>query len=120
MRKTTKFSLGSLVVASALGAVLLPAASASAEGFTCPENTDTIAVPFAYDADNNPELAGTVCVLSGTTVFDSVDINDGWTAEVKSAGSRGRTEVRFSNAETRGGSSSGTRPAAPISRTEPG
>ena len=103
MRKTTKLTLGSVVVAGALGAVLLPAVSASAaEGFTCPENTDTIAVPFAYDADNNPELAGTVCVRTGTTVFDSVDVTDGWTAEVKSAGSKGRTEVRFSNAETRG------------------
>lgn len=102
MRKTTKFSLGSVVVAGALGAVLLPAASASAaEGFTCPVNTDTIAVPYAYDADSNPELAGTVCVLTGTTIFVSVDSADGWTAEVKSAGSRGRTEVRFTNADTR-------------------
>ncbi len=102
MRKTTKFSLSSVVVAAVLGAVLLPAASASAtEGFVCPEGTDTIAVPYAFDAASNPELAGTVCVLTGTTVFESMDITDGWTAEVKSAGSKGRTEVRFQNADTR-------------------
>lgn len=102
MRKTMKFGLSSVVVAGALGAVLLPAASASAtEGFACPEGTDTIAVPYAFDADSNPELAGTVCVLTGTTVFESMDITDGWTAEVRSAGSKGRTEVRFQNADTR-------------------
>jgi hypothetical protein len=102
MRKTTKFSLGSVVVAGALGAVLMPAASASAtEGFACPENTDTIEVPYGYTADNTPELAGTVCVLTGTTVFDSMNISDGWSAELKSDGSRSRTEVRFSNLETR-------------------
>jgi hypothetical protein len=95
-------SLGSIVVAGTLGAVLLPAASASAtEAFACPEGTDSIAVPYAFDAESNPELAGTVCVLTGTTVFESVDIADGWTAEVKSAGSKGRTEVRFQNADTR-------------------
>jgi hypothetical protein len=102
MRKTTKISLSSIVVAGALGAVLLPAASASAaEGFACPEGTDTIAVPYAFDADSNPELAGTVCVLTGTTVFDSMNVTDGWTAQVKSAGSNDRTEVRFSNPDTR-------------------
>src|SRR3978361_2335871 len=94
MRKTTKISLSSIVVAGALGAVLLPAATASAaEGFTCPENTDAIAVPYAFDADSNPELAGTVCVLTGTTVFDSMDITDGWSAERPAAASKGRTEV---------------------------
>jgi hypothetical protein len=102
MRKSTKFSLSSVLVAGAIGAVLLPAASASAtEGFACPEGTDTVGVPYAYDADSNPELAGTVCVLTGTTVFESVDVTDGWTAEVKSAGTKGRTEVRFTNADTR-------------------
>ena len=102
MRKTTKFSLSSVVVAGALGAMLLPAASAYAtEGFACPEGTDTIAVPYAFDADSNPELAGTVCVLTGTTVFESLDVTDGWSAELKSAGSKGRTEVRFSNDSTR-------------------
>jgi hypothetical protein len=101
MRKTAKLSLGSIVVAGAMSAVLFPAASASAtEGFLCPEGTDTITVPYAYTADNVPELAGTVCVISGTTVFSSVDVEDGWTAEVKSAGTKLRTEVRFSNAET--------------------
>lgn len=102
MRKFTKFSLSSVVVAGVFGAVLLPAASASAtEGFACPEGTDTVAVPYAFDADSNPELAGTVCVLTGTTVFESMDVTDGWTAELKSAGTRGRTEVRFTNADTR-------------------
>ncbi|HST66247.1 MAG TPA: hypothetical protein VLM05_13760 [Mycobacteriales bacterium] len=98
MRKTTKFSLSSVVVAGVLGAVLLPAASASAaEAFACPEGTDTIDVPYAFDADSNPELAGTVCVLTGTTVFESMNVTDGWSAEVKSAGTKNRTEVRFNN-----------------------
>jgi hypothetical protein len=102
MRKTTKFSVSSAVVAGVFGAMLLPAASASAtEGFACPEGTDTIGVPYAYDADSNPELAGTVCVLTGTTVFVSLDSTDGWTAELRSAGTKGRTEVRFTNADTR-------------------
>lgn len=102
MRKTTKFGFSSVVVASVLGAVLLPAASASAtEGFACPEGTDTIAGPYAFDADSNPEPAGTVWVLTGTTVFESMDVAEGWTAELRSAGSKGRTEVRFRNADTR-------------------
>jgi hypothetical protein len=102
MRKTTKYTLSSAIAAGVLGAVLLPAAAASAtEGFACPEGTDTIAVPYAFDADSNPELAGTVCVLTGTTVFDSMDVTDGWTADLRSAGSKGRTEVRFQNSDTR-------------------
>jgi hypothetical protein len=102
MRKTTKFSLSSAVVAGVLGAVLMPASSAFAtEGFVCPEGTDTIAVTYGYTADNLPELAGTVCVLTGTTVFQSLDTADGWTADLRSAGSRGRTEVRFTNVDTR-------------------
>jgi hypothetical protein len=101
MRKTTKLSLGSIVVAGAMSTVLFPAAAASAtEGFLCPEGTDTITVPYAYTADNIPELAGTVCVISGTTVFNSVDVEDGWTAQVKSAGTQARTEVRFTNIDS--------------------
>jgi hypothetical protein len=48
VKKSLKLSLGSLVVAGALGAVVIPSVSASAtEGFVCPSNTDTIAVPYA-------------------------------------------------------------------------
>jgi hypothetical protein len=94
--------LGSLLVAGAMGAMLLPATAASAtEGFACPDNTDTIEVPYAFSADNTPELAGVVCVQTGTTVFDTMNVTDGWSAELKSAGSNGRTEVRFSESSTR-------------------
>jgi hypothetical protein len=109
VKKTAKWSLGSVVVASAIGAILLPATSASATDapadpvatFACPTGTDTIEVPFAFTADNTPELAGVVCVQTGTTVFDSMNVTDGWSAELKSDGSRGRTEVRFSDDSTR-------------------
>jgi len=64
VKKSLKLSLGSVVVAGALGAVLLPATSASAtEGFVCPADTDTIAVPAAFAADGTPVLAGTVWTL---------------------------------------------------------
>jgi hypothetical protein len=41
--------------------------------------------------------------VSGTTVFASVTTTDGWSAEVKSDGtsSSERTEVRFTESETR-------------------
>ncbi len=103
MKKSLKLSLGSVVVAGALGAVLLPATSASATvGFVCPADTDTIAVPAAFAADGTPILAGTVCVNAGTTVLNSVDTADGWSAEVKSDGtnSNQRTDVRFSEPST--------------------
>lgn len=103
MKKSLKLSLGSAVVAGALGAILLPAASASATvGFVCPDNTDTIAVPSAFAADGTAILAGTVCVNSGTTVLNSVDTADGWSAQVKSDGTNNnlRTDVRFSQKST--------------------
>jgi hypothetical protein len=101
VNKTAKWSLGSLLVAGAMGAVLLPAASASAtEGFACPDGSDTIEVPYGFSADSAPLLAGTVCVVQGTTEFVSVDVADGWRAEVKSSGSNDRTEVRFNNPTT--------------------
>jgi hypothetical protein len=105
VKKSAKWSLSSLLVAGAVGAVLLPAAAASAtEGFVCPVGTDTIEVPYAFAADGTPELAGTVCVKAGTTLFNSVDVTAGWTDEVKSdgTGSNARTEVRFANAATGG------------------
>ena len=98
-----KYQLGGLLAASVLGAVLAPASSASATaGFTCPEGTDTISVPYAFTSDNQPLLAGTVCVTSGTTVLRVVDVEPGWTAEVKSdgTGSKARTEVRFTETST--------------------
>ncbi|HEV7653464.1 MAG TPA: hypothetical protein VGP36_01830 [Mycobacteriales bacterium] len=102
MNKKARLGLGSAIVAAAMGVMLLPAVSASAtEGFSCPDGTDTIDVPYAFSADNVPELAGTVCVQTGTTAFEQVNVTDGWRAEVKSSGSNDRTEVRFSNADTR-------------------
>ena len=70
---------------------------------SCPAGTDAIDVPFAFTADNTPELAGTVCVVTGTTQLDSVSVADGWKADVKSDGSTrsARTEVRFTEATTR-------------------
>ena len=103
MKKSLKLSLGSVVVAGALGAVLVPAVSASAtDASVCATIDDAIAVPYAYAADGTPELAGTVCVFAGTTQFDSVDVTPGWQAEVKASGtgSNARTEVRFSNPTT--------------------
>jgi hypothetical protein len=100
MNKTAKLSLGSLLVAGAMGAMLLPATAASAtEGFLCPAGTDTIEVPYAWTADNVPLLAGTVCVVSGTTLLEEVDVSTNWTDEVKSdgTGSNQRTDVRFTS-----------------------
>ena len=103
MNKKVRLSLGSVVAAAAMGAaILLPATGASAtEGFACPENTDTIQVPYAFADDGTPELAGTVCVVKDTTVFDSMDVTDGWSAELKSGGSKNGTDVRFFNSTTR-------------------
>jgi hypothetical protein len=104
VKKSLKLSLGSVVVAGALGAILIPATSASAvEPSVCAAGTDAIDVPFAFTADNTPELAGTVCVVSGTTQFASVSVADGWSAEVKSDGTNtsSRTDVRFTESATR-------------------
>ena len=103
MKKSLKLSLGSVVVAGALGAMLIPATSASAEETSvCATGTDAIDVPYAFSADNTPLLAGTVCVVSGTTLLSSVSVADGWSAEVKSDGtdSNERTEVRFTEPTT--------------------
>jgi hypothetical protein len=103
VKKSLKLSLGSVVVAGALGAVLVPAATASAtEGFVCPADTDTVPVPAAFAADGTPILAGTVCLNVGTTVLNSVDVSDGWSAQVKSDGtaSNARTDVRFTEPST--------------------
>ena len=69
--------------------------------FTCPAGDDTIDVPFGFTADGLPELAGTVCVQGGTTRLDTLDVTPGWVAQVRSDGSRGRTEVRFTSLVTR-------------------
>jgi len=103
MTKTMKYRIASLFAASALAAVLPPAASASAtEGLTCPTGTDTIQVPYAFTSDNQPLLAGTVCVVEGTTRFAAVDTEAGWTAEVKSdgTGNNARTDVKFTQTST--------------------
>ena len=105
MKKSLKLSLGSVVVAGALGVMLIPATTASATEETptvCAAGTDTIDVPYAFTADGTPLLAGTVCVVSGTTQLASVDVADGWSAEVKSDGTTSnlRTDVRFEDSAT--------------------
>jgi hypothetical protein len=103
MKKTIMYRAGGLLAASVLGAVLVPALPASAtEGFTCPAGSDPIEVPYAFTPDNQPLLAGTVCVTSGTTLLTYVDVEVDWTAEVKSdgSGSNGRTDVRFTQTST--------------------
>jgi hypothetical protein len=105
VKKSAKLSLGSLAVAGALGAMLIPATAASADdalaAFACPVDTDTIEVPYAYAADNTAQLAGIVCVQAGGTVFETMNVSPGWSAELKSDGSDGRTDVKFSEAVTR-------------------
>ena len=87
----------------ALLAIGVPAAAASAldapAPATCPAGTDTVQVPYAWSGDT-PLLAGTVCVRSGGTTFSSMILSSGWSADVKSDGSKGRTEVRFTNKST--------------------
>lgn len=101
MKKSLKLSLASVAVAGAMGAMLLPATAASAtEGFACPDGTSAVEVPYAYTDDGTPELAGTVCVFTGTTTFAVMDVTDGWSAQLKSAGTKGRTEVRFTENST--------------------
>jgi len=106
VKKSLKLSLGSVVVAGALGAMLIPATTASATEeapSVCAAGTDAIDVPYAFTADNTPLLAGTVCVVSGTTQFASVSVTDGWSAAVKSDGttSNARTDVKFADSVTR-------------------
>jgi hypothetical protein len=118
VKNTARWGLSSLVVVAATGAFLLPASAAFASGgtpapaptpildpvvslFSCPEGTDTIDVPFGFTADALPELAGTVCVHTGTTVFDTMNVTPGWTARLRSDGSDGRTEVQFTSLLTR-------------------
>jgi hypothetical protein len=93
-------TISSLLAAGTIGLAFLPATASATEGFVCPTGTDSIAVPHGFDANSQPELAGTVCVFAGTTRFQSVDVEPGWSADVKSDGSKGRTEVRFTNAST--------------------
>jgi hypothetical protein len=105
VKKSLKLSLGSVVVAGALGAMLIPATTASATEeapSVCAAGTDTIDVPYAFTADNTPLLAGTVCVVSGTTQFASVSVADGWSADVKSDGTTSnlRTDVKFADSAT--------------------
>lgn len=103
MKNIIQYRVGGLLAAAVFGIFLAPASPASAtEGFTCPAGTDTIEVPSAFTSDNQPLLAGTVCVAGGTTRLVTVDVEPGWTAEVKSDGSRNnaRTDVRFTQTAT--------------------
>jgi hypothetical protein len=96
-----KILLGWGLGSVALAALLVPATSAAAAdapaAFSCPAGTDTVEVPYAWTAESTPLLAGTVCVRTGTTAFSSMNVSAGWSAEVKSDGSKGRTEIRFTN-----------------------
>jgi hypothetical protein len=103
MKTTTMYRVWGALAAAVLGTVLVPASTASAtEGFTCPTGSDAVQVPSGFTADGQPQLAGTVCVVSGTTRFSSVDVEAGWTAQVKSDGSgnNARTDVRFTQTGT--------------------
>jgi hypothetical protein len=71
------------------------------EGFTCPEGSTAVEVPYAWTADNVPLLAGTVCVYEETTTLQSLDVNAPWHFEVKSSGGSKGVDVRFTNPETR-------------------
>jgi hypothetical protein len=102
VKKTVRWGAGALTLAGALGATLVPAAAASAAvlpptpGFACPAGSDAVDVPSTITGPNQPALAGTVCVFSGTTAFRLVHTNGGWRAEVKSAFGSRTTDVRFS------------------------
>jgi hypothetical protein len=101
MKKTVRWGAGALTLAGAFGASLLPATAASADvvppppGFVCPDGSDTINVPSTLTGANQPALAGTVCVFSGTTAFRMVHTNGGWRTEVKSVFGSSTTNVRF-------------------------
>ena len=101
---TMKFRVAGLLAASALAAILAPVSTATAtEGFSCPTDTDTIQVPYAFTSDSQPLLAGTVCVATGTTRLVAVDTAPGWTADVKSdgTGNNARTDVKFTETSTK-------------------
>ena len=91
MNKTVKLGLSSLLTAGALGATLLQAPAASANpGFVCPAGSDTIPVPYSTG-----QLAGTVCVFSGTTAFRELDLTAGWRAVAKDVFGSPTTDVIF-------------------------
>ncbi len=100
MNKTVRWAAGALSLAGAIGTTLLaaPAASAAVAGppsFACPAGSDSFDVPNHIVAPNQPAVAGTVCVFTGTTAFRSVHTNGGWRVEVKSAFGSRTTNVRF-------------------------
>ena len=100
MNKTVTLGLSSLLTAGALGATLLQAPAASADpGFVCPTGSDTIPVPYA--ASSSPELAGTVCVFSGTTAFRLLDETAGWRAVPKDVFGSPTTDVIFTRTRDR-------------------
>ncbi len=100
MNKTARWAAGALTLVGALGTTLLAAPAASAvvpepPSFACPAGSDTVNVPSRIVAPNQPAIAGTVCVFTGTTAFRSVHTNGGWRVEVKSAFGSRTTNVRF-------------------------
>lgn len=103
MTANSRRVLGTALAAGAIGAVLLPAAAASAtEGFACPTGTDTLQIPYSWSADNVPSLAGTVCVEGGTTLLHSYDLNTPWRATVKSQGASSKgLKIVFTNPQTK-------------------
>jgi hypothetical protein len=103
MTRNLRRVVGAGLAAGAIGAVLLPAAAASAtEGFACPAGTDTLQIPYAWSVDNVPSLAGTVCVEGGTTLLNSYDVNTPWKATVKSQGASSKgLNIVFKNPQTK-------------------
>jgi hypothetical protein len=101
MIKTIRWAAGALTLAGSIGATLLAAPAASAAtlpappSFACPTGSDTFNVPSRLAGPNQPAVAGTVCVFTGTTAFRSVHTNGGWRVEVKSAFGSSTTNVRF-------------------------
>ena len=103
IRNCLRFAAAAAAFTGTVAAPLLLASTAQAtEGFSCPSGTDTVQVPYGFTADAQPLLAGTVCVVAGTTRLDSVDVEPSWTAQVKSDGSgnNARTDVRFTQTST--------------------
>lgn len=100
MKNIVRTAAGALTLAGALGTSLLTAPAASAvlpepPAFACPAGSSAVNVPNRIVAPNQPTLAGTVCVLDGTTAFRSVHTNGGWRVEVKAPFGSRTTNVRF-------------------------
>ena len=100
MKNIVRTAAGAFTLAGALASTLLAAPAASAAlpeppSFACPAGSTAVNVPNRIAAPDQPALAGTVCVVTGTTAFRSVHTNGGWRVEVKSPFGSRSTNVRF-------------------------